>query len=68
MTVGVPSAYGIAWTLVERIERPRNIAPSVVPMMTSVGPRVLHSGFLNAVTPLEIASTPVTAAPPDAKA
>ena len=25
-----------------------------------------HSGFLNAGTPFEIASTPVTAAPPDA--
>ena len=27
-----------------------------------------HSGFLNAGTPLEMASTPVMAAPPEAKA
>ena len=37
-------------------------------MITSVVRAFFHSGFLNAVTPFEIASTPVTAAPPDAKA
>ena len=35
-------------------------------MMTSVVRAFFHSGFLNAGTPFEIASTPVTAAPPDA--
>ena len=37
-------------------------------MITRVLRALSHSGFLNAVTPLEIASTPVTAAPPDANA
>ena len=38
-------------------------------MMTSVVRAFFHSGgSLNADTPLEMASTPVTAAPPEAKA
>ena len=37
-------------------------------MTISVDRAFFHSGFLNAGTPLEIASTPVMAAPPDAKA
>ena len=37
-------------------------------MMTSVRRAFSHSGLRNAVTPFEIASTPVTAAPPDANA
>ena len=37
-------------------------------MITSVRRAFCHSGLRNAVTPLEIASTPVTAAPPDANA
>ena len=49
-------------------DSPRNIAPSSVPMMTSVVRAFFHAGLRNAGTPLEIASTPVTAAPPDAKA
>ena len=39
-----------------------------VPMITSVMRAFFHDGSLNAGTPLEIASTPVTAAPPDANA
>ena len=35
-------------------------------MTTRVERAFFHSGFLNAGTPLEIASTPVTAAPPEA--
>ena len=37
-------------------------------MMTSVVRAFFHAGFLKAGTPFEIASTPVTAAPPEAKA
>ena len=37
-------------------------------MTTSVWRAFFHAGSLNAGTPLEMASTPVTAAPPDAKA
>ena len=51
-----------------RTDRPRNMKPSSVPMITSVDRAFFHSGFLNAGTPLEMASTPVTAAPPEANA
>ncbi len=37
-------------------------------MITSVLRAFSHSGRRKAVTPLEMASTPVTAAPPEAKA
>ena len=37
-------------------------------MMTSVWRACFHAGSLNAGTPFEMASTPVTAAPPEAKA
>ena len=37
-------------------------------MMTSVWRAFLHAGSLKAGTPLEMASTPVTAAPPEANA
>ena len=44
------------------------MTPSALPITTRVWRAFFHSGFLNAGTPLEIASTPVTAAPPDANA
>ena len=37
-------------------------------MITRVVRAFFHAGSLNAGTPLEMASTPVTAAPPEAKA
>ena len=37
-------------------------------MITSVVRAFFHAGWRNAGTPFEIASTPVTAAPPDANA
>ena len=49
-------------------DSPRNMTPSVLPMITSVVRAFLHSGTRKAGTPLEMASTPVTAAPPDANA
>ena len=51
-----------------RYESPRNIRPSVDPIHISVVLAFFHSGGRNAGTPFEMASTPVTAAPPDAKA
>ena len=68
MTVGVPFANGATCILAARIDRPRNITPSVEPMITSVSRAFFHSGTWNAGTPFEIASTPVTAAPPFANA
>ena len=68
MTVGVPSVYGIGCTLVASEDNPKNRVPSVAPMITSVRRAFSHSGLRKAVTPFEIASTPVTAAPPDANA
>ncbi len=49
-------------------EMPMNMTPSSRPMTTSVSRACLASGALNAGTPLEMASTPVMAAPPEAKA
>jgi len=51
-----------------RIDKPRNIAPSRLPMITKVVRAFFQAGSRKAGTPLEMASTPVTAAPPEAKA
>ena len=42
--------------------------PRQAPMIIRVWRAFFHSGFLKAGTPLEMASTPVMAAPPEAKA
>ena len=68
MTVGVPLSNTTGFTRVARIESPRKSVPSVAPMMLRALRAFCHSGLRNAVTPFEIASTPVTAAPPEAKA
>ncbi len=49
-------------------EMPMNMVPSSMPMTTRVSRACLASGALKAGTPLEMASTPVMAAPPEAKA
>src|SRR3954468_22666510 len=49
-------------------EMPMNMMPRQTPMTMSVDRAFFHSGFLNAGTPFEIASTPVMAAPPEANA
>ena len=67
-TVGVPSSNGRTFTLLARAESPRNITPSPAPMITSVCRAFFHAGSRKAGTPFEIASTPVTAEPPEAKA
>ena len=51
-----------------RIDRPRNSVPRIVDMIAKVFRALRHSGFLKAGTPFEMASTPVTAVPPDEKA
>ena len=66
MTVGVPLVNGATFILASMIDSPRNMTPSSDPMITRVVRAFRHSGFLKAGTPFEIASTPVTAAPPDA--
>ena len=66
MTVFV--SVGTTFNLVAMNDRPRNITPSSPPIHIRVVRAFRHSGGLNAGTPLEIASTPVTAAPPDANA
>ena len=68
MTVGVPASNGRISILAASADRPRNMTPRPVPMSTSVLRALRHSGLRKAGTPLEMASTPVTAAPPDAKA
>ena len=49
-------------------DSPKKQMASVAPMITSALRAFFHSGLWNAVTPLEMASTPVTAEPPDANA
>ena len=66
--MGVPSSNGVACTLDARSDRPRNMKPRAVPITTNVELAFFAAGSLKAGTPLEMASTPVTAAPPDAKA
>ena len=67
-TVTFSSGSGTMCICAARIESPRNIAPSNDPIHIRVVIAFFHSGGLNAGTPFEIASTPVTAAPPEAKA
>ena len=66
MTVFV--SVGRTWSFTVRKESPRNITPRRLPIHIRVVRAFFHSAGLNAGTPLETASTPVTAAPPDAKA
>ena len=68
MTVGVPSSNGTTRVLDASTERPRNITASRLPIHTNVVRAFLHCGARKAGTPSEMASTPVTAAPPDANA
>ncbi|MFZ2546388.1 MAG: hypothetical protein WAX12_00225 [Candidatus Microthrix subdominans] len=47
---------------------PKNPTPRMTPIQVSVVAALRDSGFLNAGTPLEIASTPVNATAPDENA
>ena len=66
--MGVPSCCGKTFVWAASIDRPRNMTPRPAPIITRVWRACFHSGFLKAGTPFEMASTPVTAAPPEAKA
>ena len=67
-TVGVPELNGRAWARAASTETPRNIAPRMVLMITSVVRALAAWGSRNTLTPLEMASVPVMADPPLAKA
>src|SRR6266513_1484465 len=62
------SAIGTTCNLAARKDTARNDDPRIRPIHTNVIWALRHSGLRNAGTPFEIASTPVTAAPPDANA
>ena len=64
----VLESLGTTCILAASQEMPRNMEPSRTAMMTSVWRACFHSTGLKAGTPLEMASTPVMAAPPEAKA
>src|SRR5437867_3345413 len=66
--ITVLDSVGATFSLAVRYESPRNITPRVEPIHIKVVRAFFHSGRLKAGTPLEIASTPVTAAPPEANA
>ncbi len=68
MTVTFSSGSTPMCIRVAKMERKRNNVPRIPPIHMSVVLALRHSGGLNAGTPLEIASTPVTAAPPEANA
>src|ERR1051325_7004271 len=59
---------GRAWTRTARYETPRNIVIAIAPRTASVFAAFLPFGWRNALTPLAIASTPVSAVDPDEKA
>src|SRR6478609_6094794 len=59
---------GAACTCTARYETPRNIAIAIVPRMASVFAAFFPWGCRKALTPLAIASTPVSAVDPDENA
>src|SRR6266571_58436 len=61
-------ALGRACMYTTRNETPMNSEIAIAPMTSSVRAAFLPGGGRNALTPFEIASTPVRAAAPDAKA
>ena len=61
-------SVGTTRSCTARYESPKNMTPRRLPIHMSVVRAFFHSGGLKAGTPFEIASTPVTAAPPDENA
>jgi hypothetical protein len=68
MTVGLPFSKGATCMCEVSRETPKNITASNEAMTTRVVLAFFHSGGRKTLTPFEMASTPVTAAPPEAKA
>ena len=68
MTVGLPPANGVAWVCQARKEIPSTRKPRIALIQLRVRRAFGPSAGLNALTPFEIASSPVSEAPPLAKA
>lgn len=64
----MPFRYGTAWVSWANTDTDRNMAPRMEAMRTSVVRALRTCGGLNTVTALEMASMPVMAEPPLAKA
>src|SRR2546429_331402 len=58
----------MTWSRWARYDTARKLAERMAPIHISVTRAFFHSGLRNAGTPFEMASTPVTAAPPEANA
>src|SRR3954454_2675011 len=67
-TDGVPVVVGTAYVCTASQETPRNIAIAIAPSAVSVVAAFRPCGLRNALTPLAIASTPVSAVEPEANA
>ncbi len=67
-TVGVPDRNGTLWVRAASTDTPRNMTPRIVLMSTRVVRAFCACGFRKMLTPLEIASVPVMAELPLAKA
>jgi len=68
MTVGVPDAKGIGWVTDARSDTPSTRDPRITAIRTMVIRALRASGRRKMLTPLEMASVPVRAEPPEAKA
>src|SRR5438270_8212422 len=67
-TVGRPELKGRAWARADRTDTPRNIDPRMVLMTTRVNRALAAWGSRKTLTPFDMASVPVMAEPPLAKA
>ena len=68
MTVGDPLSYGTAWVSCASHDTPATREPSMMLIVTRVRRALRPWGRSKALTPLEIASSPVSEDPPLAKA
>ncbi len=66
--MGVPDTYGSAWVSAASTDTPRNITPRIVLISTRVVRAFRAWGTRKMLTPLEMASVPVMAELPWAKA
>ena len=64
MTVGAPRINGAAWVHLARNDVPRTKEPRITPIRRYTRRARTPSGGLKTLTPLDIASTPVSEAPP----
>ena len=64
----VCSSESVGWRRWASTEMPRKAVPRMTPIQVRVRPALRLSGALKALTPLEMASTPVRATAPDENA